>query len=61
MAWFREPMKEQKDILGDDPWSNGLATNRKTVETLVDYVYEQGFTNKKLSVEELFAPNTLDL
>ena len=61
MAWFREPMKEQKDILGDDPWSNGLTTNRKTVETLVDYVYEQGFTTKKLSVEELFAPNTLDL
>jgi 4,5-dihydroxyphthalate decarboxylase len=61
MAWFREPVKEQKDILGDDPWSNGLAANHKTVETLIDYVYEQGFTNRKLSVEELFAPNTLGL
>lgn len=61
MAWFREPMREQRDILGDDPWSNGLAANRKTIETLIEYVYEQGFTNKKLSVEELFAPNTLNL
>jgi 4,5-dihydroxyphthalate decarboxylase len=61
MAWFREPMKEQAQILGDDPWSNGLAANRKTIETLVDYVYQQGFTGKKLGVEELFAPNTLGL
>jgi 4,5-dihydroxyphthalate decarboxylase len=61
MAWFREPMREQSNVLGDDPWSNGLAANRKTVETLIDYVYEQGFTAKKLSVEELFAPNTLHL
>ena len=61
MAWFREPVREQRDILGDDPWSNGLAANRKTVETLIDYVYEQGFTDRKLSPEELFAPNTLSL
>ena len=61
MAWFREPVREQRDILGDDPWSNGLAANSKTVETLVDYVYHQGFTAMKLSVEELFASNTLDL
>ena len=61
MAWSREPLREQCDILGEDPWSNGLEANRKTVETLIGYVYEQGLTDKKLDVEELFAPNTLSL
>ena len=61
MAWFREPLREQCEVLGDDPWSNGFAANRKTVETLIDYVYEQGFTKKKLTVEDLFASNTLNL
>jgi len=61
MTWFREPLKEQREVLGDDPWSNGLAQNRKTVETLIDYVYEQGFTKEKLKVEDLFASNTLNL
>ncbi|MGH7770764.1 MAG: ABC transporter substrate-binding protein [Candidatus Binatia bacterium] len=61
LAWFREPVKEQREILGDDPWPYGLERNRKTVETLMGYLYEQGLAKKKLSAEEVFAPNTLSL
>ena len=57
MVWFREPMQEQKEILGEDPWCDGLERNRKTVETLVEYLYEQEMISKKPTVEELFAPN----
>ena len=56
MAWFREPVREQKEILGDDPWCDGLEENRKTVETLVQYLCEQGLINKQPNVEDLFAP-----
>jgi len=61
LVWFREPVKQQKEILGDDPWPYGLAKNRHVVETLMTYLYEQGLAPKKLAVEELFAPNTLEL
>ena len=61
MVWFREPIKEQQEILGDDPWPYGLARNRKTVETLAQYLFEQGLIKKKPSIEELFAPNSLNL
>ena len=61
LAWFREPVKEQQQILGDDPWPFGLARNRKTVETLAQYLFEQGLIKKKPSIEELFTPNTLNL
>lgn len=61
MVWFREPMKEQKEILGEDPWPYGLAKNRHVVETLMGYLHEQGLAKRKLSIEELFAANTLHL
>jgi len=38
-----------------------LEKNRHVVETLSTYLYEQGLAEKKLTAEELFAPNTLDL
>jgi len=61
LAWFRGPVEEQQQILGDDPWPYGFEKNRHVVETLLGYLYEQGLAEKKVTVEELFAPNTLDL
>lgn len=54
-------MREQQEILSDDPWPYGLARNRKTVETLAQYLYEQGLIKKIPTIEELFAPNTFNL
>ena len=59
MAWFREPMEEQNRVLGNDPWAYGLEKNRTTIETLVQYLHQQGMIRKKPSIEELFAPNML--
>ena len=61
LAWFRRPVEEQKDILGDDAWPYGLEKNRHVVSTLMSYLYEQGLAQEKIDVEQLFAPNTLDL
>jgi 4,5-dihydroxyphthalate decarboxylase len=61
LAWFRGPVAEQEQILGGDPWPYGVEKNRHVVETLSTYLYEQGLAEKKLKMEELFAPNTLDL
>ncbi len=58
LAWFRKPMREQKETLGDDPWPYGLEKNRRTVETLMSYQLEQGLIKEKLPFEELFASNT---
>jgi 4,5-dihydroxyphthalate decarboxylase len=61
LAWFRRPVEEQKQILGEDPWPYGLERNRHVVATLMNYLYEQGLAQEKLDVEKLFAANTLDL
>jgi 4,5-dihydroxyphthalate decarboxylase len=61
LAWFRIFVKEQKEVLGDDPWPYGLAKNRHVLETLLSYLFEQGLVTKRLDIEEFFAPNTLYL
>jgi 4,5-dihydroxyphthalate decarboxylase len=56
LAWFRHALEEQEDILGKDPWIYGLGErNRKNLETLVQYSYEQGLIGRKIPLEELFA------
>jgi len=47
-------------VIGDDWWSYGIEKNRKAIETLCQYLFEQGLSAKKMSVEELFAPETFD-
>jgi 4,5-dihydroxyphthalate decarboxylase len=60
LAWFRHFLEEQEDILGKDPWVYGLGeTNRKTLETLMQYSQEQGMLGRKMTLEELFI-NTTD-
>ena len=55
LAWFRHFLEEQEDTLGKDPWVYGLGeTNRKTLETLMQYSQEQGLLGRKMTLDELF-------
>ena len=60
LAWLGDPVNEQKEILGADPWAYGFKRNKHIVETLMQYQLQQGLVSKTLKAEELFAPNTLD-
>jgi 4,5-dihydroxyphthalate decarboxylase len=55
LAWFRYFLEEQQDILGPDPWAYGLGdSNRKAIETLMQYSLEQGLLGRRIPLEELF-------
>jgi 4,5-dihydroxyphthalate decarboxylase len=55
LAWYREAWEEQQEILGPDPWENGLTPrNQVTLETLARYSYEQGLTPRLIPLDELF-------
>ena len=60
LAWSIAEIEEERDLLGDNPWPYGLEANRHVLETLVQYSYEQGLIKKRMDIEGLFAPNTLD-
>jgi 4,5-dihydroxyphthalate decarboxylase len=61
MPWFIPRILEQWRFFGGDPYEYGVAANRKLLDTLTRYSFEQGLTHRKLSVEELFAPEMYDL
>lgn len=53
-------MAAKRDLMGQDFWPYGVEPNRKTLETMTRYSFEQGLAVRKLTVEELFVPATLE-
>jgi 4,5-dihydroxyphthalate decarboxylase len=39
----------------------GVKAARPVLETITQYVHEQGLCERRVALEEIFAPNTLDL
>ena len=61
LVFGREYLQQTRRIFGDDPYPYGLNANREMLQTIVDFSFEQGLTPAKLKLEDLFAPQTLDL
>ena len=59
LPWLIAEYESAVSLFGEDFWPYGVEANRVTLEAATRYSYEQGLSSRKLSVEELFAPNTL--
>jgi len=51
----------QRRIFGDDPFPYGLAANRKALDTLAAFSFEQGLIKERARIDDLFAPTTRDV
>jgi 4,5-dihydroxyphthalate decarboxylase len=58
-AWLQPMIEEEQEIIGRDWYPYGIGPNRPTIEALLQFTHEQGLSERKLTVEELFAPSTL--
>jgi 4,5-dihydroxyphthalate decarboxylase len=55
LAWYRDALQEQEDLLGKDPWEYGLTPkNMNNLNTLIGYSHEQGMLKRKPTLDELF-------
>ena len=61
LPWYGQELESTKELMGDDFYKYGIEPNRKALETLFRYSYEQKLASKHLTVEELFAPESLSL
>jgi 4,5-dihydroxyphthalate decarboxylase len=59
-VWGRHLFEEERRVFGDDPWPHGVKKNRANLERFIGYSLDQGLMDKRLDVEELFTPSTLD-
>jgi 4,5-dihydroxyphthalate decarboxylase len=58
-AWLQPMIEEEQAIIGEDWYPYGIEVNRATIGALLQYAHEHGLTERKLDIEELFAPSTL--
>jgi len=60
LPWAAQEIEETRALMGDNFWPYGITPNRKALEALFRYSYEQGLAGRKLTIEELFHPSSLE-
>lgn len=61
LPWYGQEFEETRALMGDNYYSYGIEPNRKILEALFRYSHQQGLASRKLTIEELFDPSTLEL
>jgi len=60
LPWAAKELEETHALMGDNFWPYGIEPNRKALEALFQYSYEQGLSSRELTIEELFVPESLE-
>jgi 4,5-dihydroxyphthalate decarboxylase len=60
LVWGRHLFEEERKLLGDDPWPNGIKKNRANLERFMNYSLDQGLMERPMPVEKLFHSSTLE-
>ncbi|GMR18566.1 MAG: ABC transporter substrate-binding protein [Gammaproteobacteria bacterium] len=61
LPWIAQEVEETRALMGENYFPYGIEPNRKALDALFQYSYEQGLAKKRLTIEELFHPSTLEL
>jgi 4,5-dihydroxyphthalate decarboxylase len=61
LPWIAQEFAETRALMGDNYYSYGIKPNRKILESLFRYSYQQGMCKQELKIEELFEPASLEL
>ena len=60
LPFVEEQLTAVRALMGEDFWSYGVAPNRHAIETFLRHHHGQGLSPRRLAVEELFHPSTLE-
>jgi len=61
LPWVTEEYEETRRLMGNDYWRYGIEANRKELEAIMRYTFEQGLVKEHGDFEEMFHPDTLRL
>jgi 4,5-dihydroxyphthalate decarboxylase len=59
LPWIGLKIEETRELMGENFWPYGIEPNRKTLEPLFQYSYEQSLCGREITIEELFEPGSL--
>jgi len=60
LPWVAQEIEETRALMGDNFWPYGVKPNRKALDALFQYSYEQDLASRKLTTEELFHPLSIE-
>ncbi len=58
--WLNHLVEQDQQVLGKDWWPYGIAANRKALNAVLRYHFEQGITERLFTIEDVFAADLLD-
>jgi 4,5-dihydroxyphthalate decarboxylase len=58
ISWAAAALDEQRALMGDHYWAYNLEDNRRALEAVTQYAYEQGLSPSKIDFESFFAPES---
>ena len=61
LPWVTQEFEDTRSLMGKNYWAYGVEANRKELELVMRYTYEQGLVKHRLKFEEVFHPSTLKL
>ena len=61
LPWIGDEAMRTRALMGEDFWPYGVEANRRTLETMARYSFEQGLATRLLAVEDMFAPASLSV
>jgi 4,5-dihydroxyphthalate decarboxylase len=60
LPFVEEQLRAARALMGPDFWSYGVAPNRRVLDNFLHHHHAQGLSGRRLDVEELFHPSTLE-
>lgn len=56
IPWAYEAVSRAREVFGENYWPYGLDSNRKTLDSFLQFAFEQGVCRKRLTPDDLFPP-----
>ena len=60
VPWLVADLEEAEELFGDQYWPYGVEANRPELETALRWAHHQSIARRELTLEEVFAAETLD-
>lgn len=60
LPWLAADLAHTEAVMGRDFWTYGIGPNRKALDLMFRYSFEQGLAVRRLAIEDVFVSSTLD-
>ncbi len=61
LSWASALLDEQRALMGENYWAYNIENNRRALEAMTQFAYQQGVTPNRIDYESFFHPEASGL